>query len=34
MMKVFMEGSHAVAEAVKRIKPGVVCATLLRPRRI
>ena len=32
MMKVFMEGSHAVAEAVKRIKPGVVCAYPITPQ--
>ncbi|MDP8233451.1 MAG: pyruvate ferredoxin oxidoreductase [Candidatus Saelkia tenebricola] len=31
-MKVFMEGSHAVAEAVKRIKPGVVCAYPITPQ--
>ena len=31
-MKVFIEGSHAVAEAVKRCKPGVVCAYPITPQ--
>ncbi|MDP8216168.1 MAG: pyruvate ferredoxin oxidoreductase [Candidatus Kaelpia imicola] len=31
-MKVFMEGSHAVAEAIKMIKPGVVCAYPITPQ--
>ncbi|MDD5614081.1 MAG: pyruvate ferredoxin oxidoreductase [Candidatus Omnitrophica bacterium] len=31
-MKVFMEGSHAAAEAVKMIKPGVVCAYPITPQ--
>ena len=31
-MKVFIEGSHAVAEAVKMIKPKVVCAYPITPQ--
>jgi pyruvate ferredoxin oxidoreductase alpha subunit len=31
-MKVFIEGSHAVAEAIKRCKPGVVCAYPITPQ--
>jgi pyruvate ferredoxin oxidoreductase alpha subunit len=31
-MKVFIEGSHAVAEAVKRCKPGVICAYPITPQ--
>ncbi|MDP8253436.1 MAG: pyruvate ferredoxin oxidoreductase [Candidatus Kaelpia aquatica] len=31
-MKVFMEGSHAVAEAIKMIKPKVVCAYPITPQ--
>ncbi len=31
-MKVFIEGSHAVAKAVKMIKPKVVCAYPITPQ--
>ncbi len=31
-MKVYMEGSYAVAEAVKRVKPGLVCAYPITPQ--